>query len=208
MDRRCTSCGTHEFYARGLCKKCYSREWNGNQYRENKEIISAKRKQWRESHPTESKSAQTKARRKRGVMPMSENKQCGAYLGVHVAEKVLSKVFKNVISQPNNTPGFDFICGRGFKVDVKSSCTRIEPRCSNSWNFHIRKNKIADYFLCLAFDNREDLNPMHIWLIPGEAVNYQTGASIAESRITKWDEYKLDISKTIICCNNMKEASK
>ena len=50
------------------------------------------------------------------------------------AERVLSKVFKNVIRQPHYTPGFDFICGRGFKIDVKSACMRT----SGSWMFHIR----------------------------------------------------------------------
>ena len=94
-------------------------------------------------------------------LPMSENKNCTLYLGVHIAENVLSKVFKNVDRYSSNNKGFDFICGKNYKIDVKSSCIRN----GNFWTFIINKNKVADYFLLIAFDNREELNPLHIWLI-------------------------------------------
>ena len=104
---------------------------------------------------------------KNGIcLPMSENKSCSNYLGIVVSERYLSKVWDNVTRMSNNNKGYDFICGKGFKVDVKSGCL-----CKNNgWSFHIRRNKIADYFLLLGFDNREDLNPLHIWLIKGDVV--------------------------------------
>ena len=135
--------------------------------------------------------------------PMSENRACSSFLGVYVAEQVLSHVFKNVERMPYINSGFDFICGQGYKIDVKSSCSRK----NGGWAFHIKRNTIADYFLCLAFDNRQDLNPLYIWLIPGDNLNHLTGASIQPSTIHKWDEYRLDISKVITCCNVMKEKS-
>ena len=73
------------------------------------------------------------------------------------------------------------------------------------WFFSINKNQIADYFLCIAFDNRDDLNPEYLWLIPGSDVNDKSGISIAESTIDKWSKYELDkLDDIISCCNNMK----
>ncbi len=94
-------------------------------------------------------------------LPMNENKDCSLYLGVYIAENVLSKTFKNIKRYPSNNEGFDFICENGYKIDVKSSCLRN----GNFWAFTINKNKIADYFLLIAFNDRENLNPLHIWLI-------------------------------------------
>ena len=99
-----------------------------------------------------------------------------------------------------HNPGYDFICNRGKKIDVKSSCIRR----GNTWIFRINYNTIADYFLCLAFDNRADLNPMHIWLLPSNITSHLSGASIGFSTISKWDEYRLDISKVSMCCDLMR----
>ena len=133
--------------------------------------------------------------------PMGENKACAGYLGVYVAERVLSHVFKNVQRMPNNNHGYDFICNHGKKIDVKASCIQKKPNNIVSWQFIINKNHIADYFLLLAFDNRDDLNPMHMWLIPEEKISHLHSATIAANKIHKWDEYKLDISKVTKCCD-------
>ena len=136
--------------------------------------------------------------------PMSENKACSSFLGIHVAERVMSHVFKNVERMPPNNPGYDFICGSGYKIDVKSGCRRQREKHNDMWTFHPRRNIIPDYFLCLAFDNREDLNPEHIWLIPAETINMHSNASISETRLEKWDRYKLDMNKVQTCCNVLK----
>lgn len=103
--------------------------------------------------------------------PMAEAKDSASYLGVHISEHVLSNFFDHVKRMPLNNPGYDFICGRGYKIDAKSSCLQHPGDSVPAWRFSIRKNKIADYFVCLAFDNREDLRPQHIWVIPAAAVN-------------------------------------
>ena len=144
-------------------------------------------------------------RHRHGGLSMNENKKCPAFLGVHVAERVLSMVFKNVKRMPFGNPGYDFICGKGYKIDVKSSCIRPRIGHSDDWRFHIRENKIADYFLCIAFDNRENLNPLHVWLIPAADIIHIKNASIAVPTISKWDDYVLDISKVTTCCNILKE---
>ncbi len=143
---------------------------------------------------------------------MKINKKCGIFLGCHVAERVLSHVFKDVQRMPNGNRGFDFICNKGFKIDVKSSCLRK----NNSYIFHITKNKIADYFLCIGFDNRDDLNPQHIWLMKGDEVLYDNKKlnehiSLAIPNnvkgLSKFSKYELTdkLKETIKCCNSLKE---
>ena len=130
------------------------------------------------------------------------NTKSSVYLGCTIAEKVLSKVFNDVeIMEPNN-PGYDFICNKGKKIDVKSSCMRKNP---NGWGFNIKRNTIADFFLCIAFDNRESLTPLYLWLIPSNEVKGQKRLSISQSTIHRLDEFKLDISKALQCCDQMKE---
>ena len=100
---------------------------------------------------------------------------------------------------PPKNRGFDFICSNGYKIDVKSSTLH-----DNRWGFYIRYNTIADYFLCLAFDNRNDLNPQHLWLIPGYILNDKSGVSITESTLDKWKKYEQPINDVITCCDTMK----
>ena len=137
-------------------------------------------------------------------LPMDKNRQCPMFLGIYVAERVLSLVFKNVKRMTINNKGFDFICGRGYKIDVKSACRRARTGHSNSWSFRIGKNKIADYFLCMAFDDRESVNPEHLWLIPGRIVNNQTSIDMTESMLRKWSKYEQPLDNVIQCCNVLK----
>lgn len=174
---------------KGLCHKCYRKKYD-------KLHRTRINKQHREQSYT------TTSRRQ-----MSENKKCTLFLGVHVAEQVLSKVFKDIQEMPPCNPGYDFTCNQNKKIDVKSSCARINKLGRRTWGFKINHNTIADYFLCITFDNRNDLNPLHIWLIPGNVLNHSSGITISESRIGKWDKYKLDINKVTACCNTLKDKS-
>ncbi len=102
---------------------------------------------------------------KKGICrPLEEATESGAYLGVHIAERILSKIFENVQRMPYNNIGYDFICKKGYKIDVKCGCLTQENN-GHVWYFRIEKNTIADYFLILAFDSRKHLEPKHIWLI-------------------------------------------
>jgi hypothetical protein len=129
------------------------------------------------------------------------NKNCSAYLGCYIAEQILSKIFKDVKVMPLNNHGYDIICNRDKKIDIKSSATGNK----GSWHFDIVRNKIANYFLLIAFDNRNDLNPVHLWLIPGHVVNHLTGIEIHKDHLAKWSKYEQPIDKVILCCNEMKE---
>lgn len=137
-------------------------------------------------------------------IPMEKAKNSAAYLGIYVAETVLSKCFDNVERMPRNNPGYDFVCGKGFKVDVKSSCIHRSRKSGPHWLFDTDYNKIADYFLCLAFDNRESLTPMHVWVLPGEIGATRSNVYIANSRLEKWAKYERSLDKISACCNAMK----
>jgi len=132
------------------------------------------------------------------------NKKCSQFLGCHVAERVLSHVFKDVERMPNGNVGYDFICNKGFKIDVKSSCLHK----NDTYTFSIRENKIADYFLCIGFDNRVNLNPQHIWLIKGNLINEIFTLTIPNNinGLTKYSKYELTdkLKETIECCNQLK----
>ena len=147
---------------------------------------------------------------------MKINRKCSMFLGCHVAERVLSHVFKDVQKMSFNNKGFDFICNKGMKIDVKSSCLHK----NNSYVFTINHNKIADYFLCIGFDNRDNLNPQHIWLIKSDDIsnngykskrmNKDTSTINIKSdsdSIEKFSKYELTdkLKETIECCNTLKE---
>lgn len=145
---------------------------------------------------------------KHGHLPYQKVKSCSWYLGVHVAKRLLEIAFNKVVKMPLANPHYDFICGRGLKVDVKSSCTlwnhSYNPCRYPHWLFTIRRNTVADYFACIAIDNRTDLNPLHFWLIPGYVINDRVGLSITASRLDVWKQYEKPLDKIIYGCNLLK----
>lgn len=132
---------------------------------------------------------------------MVTNRACSAYLGCYIAERVLSNVFKNVQMMPIGHPGYDFICGNGYKIDVKSATFGTKYHRAS---FNIRKNVIADYFLCIAFDNRTDLNPLYMWLIPGDDINHLNATGVSISTIDKWNKYEIGVDKVVACCDTLR----
>jgi len=138
---------------------------------------------------------------------MKTNRDCSAFLGVNIAERILSRFFDDIQRMPYKNKGFDFICGRGFKIDVKSGCITRSKHRQPYWFFGIKRNKIADYFLCLAFDSRENLNPLHVWLIPNAVVCGKMNIKISNTveSLEKWKMHERSLNKVITCCNAIKE---
>lgn len=155
---------------------------------------------WRKNNPEKEKARRTRNARKKGHLPMSENKKCSSYLGVYVNERLLKHYFDDVEVMPYGNPGYDFVCNKGYKVDAKSSCMRK----NGGWVFIINHNTTADYFMLVAYDNRDDLNPIHVWLIPGHVLNHLTGTSIRPSTLDKWAEYEKPIDDVVLCCDTIK----
>lgn len=108
------------------------------------------------------------------------------------------------MKQPYGFPGYDFVCNRGMKIDSKAACLSLHHGKRTQWKFDISHNQTADYFLCIAFDNRESLTPLHLWLIPGNVINDKQCASVTKTSLAKWDEYTINIDKIFQCCNTMK----
>lgn len=168
-----------------------------------KECNNERSRLWREENHERHKANCMRYNRKNGHLPMSENRECGLFLGVWIAERFFRHFFNDVEVMPPGNPGFDFICNKGMKMDSKSSCLNND----GSWMFNIGRNTIADYFLCIAFDNREDLNPMHVWLIPGDVLNDHITTRISPNTVSRWDEYEYDITGVIDCCDTMKNGA-
>jgi len=137
--------------------------------------------------------------------PLADAKDTSLYLGVYVAERVLSKFFDHIERMPYGNKGYDFICGKGFKIDAKSSCINKRNRHNDRWIFRLRRNKIPDYFLCLAFNDRESLDPMRIWLFPGEIVNHLANLSINNDpeALSKWSKFERPLDRVLSCCDQL-----
>jgi len=132
---------------------------------------------------------------------ITDNKSSPVYLG-SVAETILSNIYTDVRVMPCGNHGYDVICNRDFKIDIKSSATGDKL---GYWQFRINKNQIADHFLCIAFNNRDDLyNPVHLWMIPADKVNHLTGLSISKGTLYKWQQYELSIDKLVACCDTIR----
>lgn len=170
-----------------------------------RECTKTECKTYRDKHP-EYWRVSGGYRRHPECRPMSDAPDCPSYLGIYVAEQVLSKFFDHMERTLPNTKGYDYICGKGYKIDVKSSCM-LRPKNGNPlWGFHLYYNSIADWFLCLAFDNRESLNPMHVWLLPGKKFSNKSGISITNTTrgLAKWAKYERPIDNVIACCEQMR----
>ena len=136
---------------------------------------------------------------------MSEAKESSAYLG-YISEIVLAGAFHNVERAPPNNPGWDFKCGRRMLIDAKAACLN---KRGAGWQFSIRRNKIANYFLLLAFGDRKTLAPMHVWLVPGEMINSKTGITIACSSLSidLWKKYERPLDKIAENCDLLRSNS-
>jgi len=165
----------------------------------------------------------TTSRHKAGTQrPLAEAKDSSGYLGVYIAERIIERIFgKGAQRMPYSNIGYDFMCPKGMKIDVKSSVLRLQRTNMKFWSFNIGKNTIPEYFLLLAFDNRTNLEPQQIWLIKGtdetsilhgnklRILNKKSVLRINNTPehlalFAKYEQHdKLD--KAIVCCETFKE---
>lgn len=198
-----------------ICRTCYDPltddNWSPSYKRINrrdcKKCESIRNLQWRTNNRKQYIEILSRWRRSKGILPANKNRMCSKFLGEHVAERLLCRMFNDVDRAPPNTPGYDFACSNGYLIDSKASCIHIRDNKSPHWHFNIRRNTIADYFVLLAFDNRNYINPLYVWMIPGHVVNHLMTAGISESTIDKWKDYALDITKVVSCCDTMRGAT-
>lgn len=139
-------------------------------------------------------------------------------IGLFIAEAVLNKAFKVMVKAYPKAP-YDFVCGQGFKVDSKcATLAKNNGKVGQQWSFHIRRNKVPDAFCLIALDNLpgvkpEDANPVHVWLIRGDAIidgrllNDRMSLGITPRTIARLEPYRrMDMEGRIIkCCSKLKE---
>jgi hypothetical protein len=144
---------------------------------------------------------------------------CATYIGIEIAEKVLQKAFK-FMEKANPLAAYDFVCGKGLKVDSKCATLSLSHGQNHSfrqWAFAIRKNKIPDVFCLIALDNTsedmaKDPKPIHVWLIPGNAIidgralNDRMSLSVTPTTIARLNSWRrIDMEGKIIkCCTQIK----
>lgn len=126
---------------------------------------------------------------KNGGRPMSENIECPHYLGSFVNETLLHSLFTDSIRMEYGHPGYDLRCGSGYRIDAKSSV--LHDRGSGIWTFYINKNINTDYFMLVAYDDRVNLNIMHMWIFPSSVLNDKKCFGISVSTVNRWTEWEM-----------------
>lgn len=104
-------------------------------------------------------------------LPISENPECERYFGEFIAENYVMKTFEDPSPALPNNPWYDWTCKKGEKIQHKARCLSHFKGKSSHWNFiYIRYNIIpnyddlADYFIFSGWDDRDSLNPLHVWI--------------------------------------------
>lgn len=190
------------------CTKCGELK-SLEEFGKNKNSKDAKRAECKECHNKHIRSYyhNSGGREKQGHKSMYENKSCSGYLGIVAAERLIKHLFNDVIMMPYGFPDYDMICNKGKRINVKASSIRnIKNKYSTvkNWQFMIKRNRKCDFFLCLAFDNVKDLNPLFAFLVPGNEVNHLQKITISYTTIHKWDKWKMDLDDAQACCDLMK----
>lgn len=121
--------------------------------------------------------------------PMSENDNCASYMGVYIgeniAEPILTEIFGEIEKRmPYGNPGYEYIVKGGYKIDCKSGKIILNSSGSIYWAFGIYYNKIADYFLLLAFDDMDVLSLIHVWLIKKDEI-------IRGRKLNRFSDFKI-----------------
>lgn len=96
-------------------------------------------------------------------------------------------------------PQFKLERNKEYNIQLKVRCLVYAPDSSPRWNFHvdtynnfaIDRNNIPDYFIFSAWDDRNNLEPLHIWMIHKDEM-----VRIGRNRINKrvlWNRTGLSI---------------
>lgn len=201
----CKSCDAKRSHDDHLKNRDMENQAQRDKYYANRESEKARRRQYYNTHIAEEQRKGRERWYAKGGKPASENLECSKYIG-NFAEKVLSTFFKTMQRMPQDNPGFDFLCGKGYKIDVKAACLTFPTDSKSRWTVNIHKNVIADYFLVLLFVDRIEKIPVHVYLIPGSDVNHLTGFSIynTERNLSKFSKYEKPLDAVLSCGTKLK----
>jgi hypothetical protein len=104
-------------------------------------------------------------------IPYYENPACVNY-SEYMKERVES-IFNNITKVNSADKSVDFVLeldGKRLKVKHLTSCCihmclADKDRTQYGWEYNIDQNHTVDAFLLSAFDNRNSLNCLHLWLV-------------------------------------------
>lgn len=100
---------------------------------------------------------------------IKENRIDNRFIGVYIAENGINKIYDKSKRMKINNVGYDIVCPKGYKIDVKATVLNKY----NNFDFAINKNKIADYFTLVGFNNIIELEPLHLWIIRSDENVYR-----------------------------------
>lgn len=130
-----------------------------------------------------------------------DNWACSQYLGIDIAEnKIANKIIPILLGEidkhmPATRHKFDFLLKSGIKVDIKARLLSYREK-RIYWDFPIKYNSVADYFILIGLDNLENLNIIHIWLFKrDDLVRNRKFWNREEICITNQDYYLSKLSR-------------
>ena len=128
-------------------------------------------------------------------LPKEINEDCPAHFG-DFTESLMILTFEDAVKMPCDNPGFDWTCKKGYKIDNKSRCLYYNiSEDWLGWTFPIRFNKTAEWFILSAWDDRNSLNPLHVWAFhKNDMVIYRIGGHYILKKFC--DRYGISISNT------------
>lgn len=138
----------------------------------------------------------------------SENKSCPLYFGDYIEKKYVMQIFEDPIPFEykkddmgriiDRTKPYDYICKNGFKLKHIASCKRTDKfHVLNYlddilyWGYLIRRNNVPDYYILSAWDDRNSLNPLYVWIIRGDEIFITQ-----RSQKPFWDRYTFVVYDT------------
>lgn len=98
--------------------------------------------------------------------PISENRKDPRFIGLYIAENSILKLFEGSQKMKCGNHGYDIVCNKGYKIEVKAATLTRQ----NTLSFHIARNKIADYFILIGFNNIIELRPLYLWIIKNDEI--------------------------------------
>ena len=162
----CKECKrTKRLVAHSLCKSCYDKAWRAD----NPELV----KRYRD------KSAD-----KNGGKRYHINKECTAFLGVHIGERLAARIL-GVEPTTYHDGGVDFILDDGSSVQVKASMVKDNR---DVWEFQL--NSDADKYLLMAFVEKSLTGLWKAWLIPTNILTSRH-TSVTRNTCNKWSKYEV-----------------
>lgn len=128
--------------------------------------------------------------------PMLESTNWSKFFGEHIVENYIMKIFEDPIKMPQNNKGFDWLSKKGEKIQCKA---RYPERCGVNirWNFAIRYNCTADWFILSGWDGIDSPKPLHVWIfhkkemIRGRKFWRRESLSISPKTLEEFKKYEV-----------------